>query len=135
MAGTREGSEDRVLLVEDDMATARAMTRLMESVGFKVSIASTLAEGLAGLATMPALVVLDLMLPDGSGLEVLEAIRRGNLRSKVAVVSASTELETFERMRKSQPDAIFPKPVDFQDFADWLCETFAGASHEHSKAA
>jgi DNA-binding NarL/FixJ family response regulator len=64
------------------------------------------------------------MLPDGSGVEVLEAIRAAKMRCKVAVVSASTDTATFRRLRAASPDAIFAKPLDFEDFVQWLCEAF-----------
>jgi DNA-binding response OmpR family regulator len=117
-------NEDRLLLIEDDPATARAMTRLMNTVGVSVEPVATLKEGLAALSRMPAVVVLDLMLPDGCGVEVLEAIRATGLQCKVAVVSGSTDTEVFKRLRAARPDAIFPKPLDFQDFVNWLCEAF-----------
>jgi DNA-binding response OmpR family regulator len=117
--------DDRVLLVEDDPATAEAMTRLLASVGLGVVCATSVRDGIAALAKMPAVVVLDLMLPDGCGLEVLEAIRLSRLRCKVAVVSASTDRATLDALRLLRPEAVFPKPLDFQDFVDWLCEAFA----------
>ncbi len=119
-----KANDDRFLLVEDDISTARAIVRLMETVGIKVEHVGTVKEGIAALVRVPAVVVLDLMLPDGSGVSVLEAIRSANLRCKVAVVSASTNAEIFSRVHKCRPDAIFPKPFDFQDFVDWLCEAF-----------
>jgi DNA-binding NarL/FixJ family response regulator len=115
---------DVLLLIEDDAATASAMARLMKSVAVSVRCVGTIREGIAALRELPAVVVLDLMLSDGCGVEVLEAIRAAKLRCKVAIVSASTDAATFERLRVARPDAVFPKPLDFQDFVDWLCEAF-----------
>jgi CheY-like chemotaxis protein len=117
-------TDANILLVEDDPATARVMTRLMQSVGVNVEAVGTVKEGIAALARVPDVVVLDLMLPDGLGVEVLEAARAAKLRCKVGVVTANTNPEVFQRLRSAGPDAIFSKPLDFEDFVQWLCESF-----------
>lgn len=65
-----------LLLVEDDDSFARLVTRTLEKHGFKVI---RLAEGLGAadvvLSEAPRLVLLDMMLPDATGIEVCEAIR------------------------------------------------------------
>jgi len=129
------GGSEVLLLVEDDAKTAKVMTRLLNSTGIAVEWVGSVKEGLAALSRIPAVVILDLMLPDGSGVEVLEAIRATNMRCKVAIVSASTDPETFRRVRAARPDAIFPKPLDFEDFVQWLCEAFPEAADEEAQQA
>jgi two-component system response regulator QseB len=131
-------SGDRFLLIEDDPGTALAMTRLMKAVGITVQTVGTVKDGIAALSQMPTVVILDLMLPDGCGVEVLEAVRAAKMRCKVAVVSASTNEQIFARMNASRPDAVFSKPLDFEDFVKWLCEEFpesAGRSSSRYVAA
>ena len=113
-----------LLLVEDDEPTRQIMGRLMGEVGVKVIAVGTVKEAIETLIQVPAVVVLDLMLPDGSGIDVLNAIREANLRCKVAVVSDYTEGLQFEQVREAKPDAVFSKPLNFTDFVDWLCEAF-----------
>jgi DNA-binding response OmpR family regulator len=134
MQPTTDGSKDRFLLIEDDPATAKIMTRLLQTVGVTVESAGTVKDGLAALARLPAVVILDLILPDGSGVEVLEAIRSANMRCKVAVVSGSTDADTFRRLRAAAPDAIFSKPLDFEDFVQWLCEAFPESTEQEIAA-
>ena len=123
-AADDNGSKDMLLLIEDDPTTTKIMTRLLRSVGVAVESVGTVTDGLAALSRLPAVVILDLMLPDGSGVQVLEAIRSAKMRCKVAIVSGSTDPETFARLRSAGPDAIFSKPLDFEDFVQWLCEAF-----------
>ena len=113
-----------VLLVEDDQMTARVITRLLESVGMTVSCVDTLRRALDTLTLRPTLVVLDLMLPDGSGVEVLRAVRDGNLACKVAVVSAADDPALFVEVQRLKPDAVFGKPLEFDDFVDWISTIF-----------
>lgn len=74
----------RVLVVDDDPATAYALRRLLASRGVcEVTHVTTVAEAVAHLESPPDWVILDLDLPDGLGLEVLDAVRVGGLRTRV----------------------------------------------------
>jgi len=113
-----------VLLVEDDDPTARLLGRLLEHVGMTVLRAKTVADAMESLELRPALIVLDLMLPDGSGVNVLKTVRERQLPCKVAVVSAASEPDFFAAVTAQKPDAIFGKPLDFDDFVDWMGSIF-----------
>jgi two-component system OmpR family response regulator len=109
-----------VILVEDDRATSAAFARLLATIGAKVRCAATVAEALSLLSREPCLMVLDIMLPDGSGVDVLKAVRAAGLRSKVAVVSAVNRHNLLKDITSLRPDAIFSKPLDFDDFVTWF---------------
>ena len=69
--------DDRsLLIVDDDKPFAARLARAMESRGFVVEAAGGVAEGLATIAAHPpAFAVIDLRLGDGSGLDVIRALR------------------------------------------------------------
>ena len=69
------------------------------------------------LATDPALVLLDIDLPDGSGLDVLDAMRlEPRLRNiPVIVISAVADDRLFEDARARGAAACLSKPVDLQE--------------------
>ena len=75
-------------------------------------------EGIFARAPQPDLILLDLMLPDGSGLEVLEAISRRNLdtRPTSVVLTASQDATLRERCRELQVSDFMTKPVGEHDF-------------------
>lgn len=127
MNALMEQGGGRVVVVEDDRASREALGALLVHLGYAVLPVSTLAEGLAALEEAPWLLIIDLMLPDGKGVEILRRIRRGGGRSKIAVITGATdpliELEVF-RLR---PDAFFGKPIDPKDLIDWLAELPANA--------
>lgn len=77
-AATRQGSSPpRVLLVEDDAAIRHFVELALEDMPLTLVPCPTLAQARAELAGAPAaLVLLDMMLPDGSGLQLLEQERR-----------------------------------------------------------
>jgi DNA-binding NarL/FixJ family response regulator len=81
-----------VLIVDDHATFRRFLRRLLESAGFRVvGEASGAAAGLAATRALdPDAVVLDVMLPDGSGLEVARALAATRARSRVVLVSSRT---------------------------------------------
>lgn len=105
----------RLLLVEDDPATRSALARLLARCGLVVEVARTVAEARFSLAGAPDLVVLDLMLPDGSGATLLRAIREAGLACRVAVTTGSADRDLLDLVRSLEPDAILTKPVRFED--------------------
>lgn len=77
-----------VLLVEDDLAVAHAIERLLKANDFKVSVADTATTALEAVRTLrPDLLVLDLGLPDGDGLNVLRTLRQDGDATRVVVLS------------------------------------------------
>ena len=75
-----------ILIVEDNDLVSGALRVLFEQTGRRVSIAATVADAIAvASADRPDLMLIDLTLPDGSGLTILEALRREQREPKVAV--------------------------------------------------
>lgn len=114
----------RVLIVEDDATVATALAALMRMMGHEVATVQTAAAGVAALdGFRPDCVVLDLVLPDDSGLVVLRELRRRGPaagQAKVAVVTAlRVALENTE-VADLEPDAIFRKPVDVTSLVGWV---------------
>jgi response regulator of citrate/malate metabolism len=114
-----------VLIVEDDFRVAQVNQGFVESVsGFAVSgIASTVAEAERALAELrPDLIILDLYLPDGSGLDVLRRLRSGAGPADVIVVTAAKEGTTVqEALRAGAVDYIL-KPYRMERFAEALSQ-------------
>jgi two-component system response regulator RegX3 len=84
-------SRKRVLVVEDERPIAEPLADALRREGFEVELAGTAAEGLdAFSAREPDIVLLDVMLPDGDGRDVLRQIRQAG-RTPVVVLSARGE--------------------------------------------
>lgn len=89
-------SEATILVVDDELALRRLMRLYLTKAGFRVREARTGAEALAALRSEPAdLVILDLMLPEVDGFEVLRRIRAG---SAVPVIILSARGEEASRV-------------------------------------
>ncbi len=81
----------RILVVEDEPAIAESVAYALRRDGFSVSLAGTLAQAEA-LRDEADLVILDLMLPDGSGFDWIGSIR-GEARDKPIIVLSSRDGE------------------------------------------
>lgn len=111
----KEGQAHRVLLVEDDMATLYALTRLFETQGWDVSSSRSIETALTQLDSPPDWIVLDLGLADGNGEEVLRYVRKKDIPSRVAVVSGLITPERLSHLKPLRPDALLEKPTPFDD--------------------
>ncbi len=78
----------RILLVEDNEQIMQGNERMLKRRGYEVMTAPTLNEArIAVQAQMPDLFVLDIMLPDGNGLELVREIRAADGQAGILVVS------------------------------------------------
>jgi two-component system, OmpR family, response regulator RegX3 len=78
-----------VLLVEDEETITTPLTEALGREGFRTETAGSLAEGLElARSRRPDLVLLDVMLPDGSGFELLRELRTDGLRVPVIMLTA-----------------------------------------------
>jgi DNA-binding response OmpR family regulator len=106
---------DDILLIEDEPDLARNISILLRGHGFASRIAGTLEAGVSALAARrPSLVILDVMLPDGSGLEILRRIRHDPELSSlpVIVLSSLARKREIEAGFAVGANAYIPKPYD-----------------------
>jgi CheY-like chemotaxis protein len=108
----------RVLLVEDNEPTLRVMTRLLERLGHQVTAAPTMAGGLAAARRQAFdLLLSDLGLPDGSGLDLMRELRRQFDGRAVALTGYGME-EDVQRSRDAGFAAHLTKPIDIETLED-----------------
>jgi CheY-like chemotaxis protein len=88
--------------------------------GLETHAATKLSEALAMLDLGPDFVILDLILPDGSGLELLRRVRTENRPVRVAVVTGVSSPNELDAVRALNPDRLLFKPVDFPQLRDWM---------------
>lgn len=104
----------QVLLVEDHLDTARVLGRILKNAGFDVSHAATVAEAraLAGGRRFD-LLISDVGLPDGSGLELMKALRDGQGLRGIALSGFGTEQDVAASTEAGFA-AHLTKPVDWE---------------------
>jgi len=109
--------EKQVLIVEDEIVFAKAVKKQLQRAGYKSEIAGDLSTAIEKFESLsPDLVLLDMRLPDGSGIDFLEAIKNGqNPNTAVLVMSAYGELEDAVSAMKLGASDYLKKPVDLDE--------------------
>jgi response regulator of citrate/malate metabolism len=116
-----------VLVVDDDFMVASIHSRFVERVpGFRVvGVAATAAAAIAEVERLlPDLVLLDVHLPDASGIEVLRRLRGAGNDVGVMVVTAAREADTVRAAVAGGAAHYLVKPFEFDDLRSRL-EAFA----------
>jgi two-component system NtrC family sensor kinase len=106
---------ERVLVVDDSLTVRMDLEEAFSAGGFATALAADLAEARRALSGGGvALVVLDVLLPDGDGIDLLGEIRRAPELAAIPVVLLSTEAEVRHRIRGLQTgaDDYVGKPYD-----------------------
>lgn len=112
----------RVLIIEDEPTTRTTLRRLLMMYGYDAEAVPTLRQGEELLQqSWPCCLLLDLMLPDGYGTDLLRKIRHARTRVKVAVVSGAASPLREEAINLG-PDAFFSKPLDLDALVRWLAQ-------------
>lgn len=104
-----------ILLIEDNETIMRGNKRLLERNGYDVCAAMTLKEARESLTkSKPDAIILDIMLPDGNGLEFMEELRTGDNRGIPILIltGLSTKEDIIEGLTKGGDDYL-TKPYDF----------------------
>ncbi|MCA9175108.1 MAG: response regulator transcription factor [Planctomycetales bacterium] len=106
----------RLIIVEDQPALVASLKRGLEEEGFEVLTASSGREGYKLIKKEPAdLVMLDLMLPDGDGIDLLQRIRDEDYQRPVLVITAKDSIEDRIIGLDSGADDYLIKPFDFNE--------------------
>ncbi len=112
-------SKPSALLIDDDVESLKALAQLVKREGFNVATATTLKEARASIAEAPVdLVLLDLMLPDGTGTDFVKELQEQDLeqpnasRTEVVLITGHASVDSaVEALRMNVLDYL-TKPVD-----------------------
>jgi len=102
-----------VLVVEDDPLVQRALGRLFRKAGHRVELFDNLESFLAkDLPSDPTCLVLDLHLPDGNGLEIVDALHDSGTPVPAVVITAHGDVPTTVRAMRKGAVELIEKPFD-----------------------
>ncbi|TXH79603.1 MAG: ActR/PrrA/RegA family redox response regulator transcription factor, partial [Rhizobium sp.] len=110
------GPDATLLIVDDDGPFLRRLARAMETRGFDVETAESVAEGVTkSKANPPKYAVVDLRLGDGNGLDVIEAIRQRRDDTHIVVLTGYGNIATAVTAVKLGALDYLAKPADADD--------------------
>jgi two-component system NtrC family sensor kinase len=117
MANRSEGEKLKpgVLIIDDSLTIRMDLGEAFESAGFINTLCSTLSEARTAISTgFFALIILDVLLPDGDGIDFLREIRNTPATATALVMLLSSEAEVRDRTRglKTGADEFVGKPYD-----------------------
>ena len=108
--------ERSLLIVDDDKSFVQRLARAMESRGFEVTTAEAVAEGLQHVErTAPAFAVVDMRLGDGSGLDVISALKERRPDARAIVLTGYGNIATAVNAIKIGACDYLAKPADADD--------------------
>ena len=123
-AGASEGEAGSLLIVEDDRPFLQRLARAMESRGFAVSQAGSVAEGLALTRdTRFDYAVVDMRLGDGNGLDVVEALKKSSPETRSVVLTGYGNIATAVTAVKRGAVDYLAKPADADDVYNALMQS------------
>ena len=113
-----------ILLVDDDSAVTEVLARSLRGRGYDVAIAPSGATALECLAEVPAVMLLDINLPDMTGWDVLRAMTSEQRRT-IPVIALSASPLSKTRVLEFAPAGVLTKPFPL----DGLCTLIARLTH------
>ncbi|MBM3464799.1 MAG: response regulator, partial [Armatimonadetes bacterium] len=111
----------RLLLVDDDEHILRSLKIYLEMEDFNVTTASSGREALDKIrADQPELVVLDVMMPEMDGFQVLETVKGDEATRKIPVIMLTARGQDADVLRGYQKGAssYMTKPVNYDELVD-----------------
>lgn len=127
-------SKGKVLVVDDEQSIREFLGILLEEEGYPVDTAEDVASALERLqAKSYPVVICDLKLPDGTGLEVLEEAQRRHIRSRFIIITAhTTPQHALESLRAGAAEYL-SKPFDVEELKLIVAKQMAAATAEQPR--
>jgi two-component system chemotaxis response regulator CheY len=115
------GAGEQVLVVEDDSDVGKVFQLALESAGFKVELAENAVQALSMVTKqIPQVMVVDLMLPDMNGLDLVRYIRKmeGGKDIRLVVCSGAAGGFHISQAKEQGADSFLSKPVSVEDLVN-----------------
>jgi DNA-binding response OmpR family regulator len=103
----------RIHVLEDDKDIAFIIEFLLKDEGYEIQVSSTFKELKTKLKdSIPDLFILDVMLPDGNGLDICRDLKNDTFTKHIPVIVMSANVRSKELSESASPDDYISKPFD-----------------------
>lgn len=118
-----------VLIVEDDKGCVDLIDEVVKDLGCRTEVCGRVADAISIIAERaPRLVILDVILPDGEGFQVLEAIRADPRTASLPVIlctAALLEVTTYYHPAQDERTELVVKPFHILSFVETITRMLA----------
>ena len=122
-------SQGRVLVTDDDAAIRTVVREALRRAGHLVEVAGSVAEQRRAIAAFrPQVLVTDVVLPDGNGLDVVPELLAAHPRMPIIVLSAQNTFTTALRANEQGAFDYLPKPFDLAELTRAVADALATAT-------
>jgi DNA-binding NtrC family response regulator len=113
--------KQRILIIDDDPLVRDAIGAHLTEVGFSVHTASTLAEARKAVTTQSfEAVIIDQLLPDGSGIDLVRELRAISPDMAIVVITGAADVPLAVAAMQEGADTFLPKPIRFDGLLVFL---------------
>ncbi len=108
----------KILIIEDEKELAKSISAYLSDENYRCEMAATFEEAISKIKTYDYdCILLDLMLPGGSGLKILEELKALNKQEGVIIISAKNSLEDKIKGLQIGADDYLPKPFHLSELS------------------
>jgi CheY-like chemotaxis protein len=121
-------SAKRILVADDDAVTVQLLTAALRGSGYQVITARDAMQAvMAAQRSLPDAIILDILMPAGTGINVLQRIQSSSHTQviPVIVITGSPEADVEQKTRALGARAFFRKPLDTTQILKLLGEMLA----------
>ena len=124
------GTKNKVLVVEDDYATSKLLSNYLTKWGYEPTIVNSAQQSMKIVETQQFLaVIMDIILPDANGFELLKQFRENPLTKHMPVIVCSVEAEQQKAFMMGAVE-YFVKPINYKYLVEVLT-SYKPVSYTH----
>ena len=122
----------KVLLIEDDSAVSSFLKRGLEEEEFNVDLVENGEDAIKAAKNKYDVIILDWMLPDKDGIEVLQEIRKEGNNTPVLMLTAKDTTENKIEGLEKGADDYMSKPFEFEELLARLKALYRRSNSDYS---